>query len=118
MILVDTSVWVEHFRKGNARLSEFLNDGEVACHPFVVGELACGHLSNREEILSLLAALPVVQVAEHEEALHLVSKYKLQGSGLAWIDIHLLSSALLSRCSLFTLDKKLKSAAKALKIEA
>ena len=116
MVLVDTSVWVEHFRRGNARLGELLHDGEVACHPFVVGELACGHLQNRDEILALLGALPAVQVAEHEEALHLVSEYKLQGSGLGWVDIHLLSSALLSRCSLVTLDKKLKSAAKALKI--
>jgi len=117
MVLVDTSVWVEHFRRGNERLEALLNDGEVACHPYVVGELACGHLQNRDEILALLGALPVVQVAEHGEALHLVSEFQLHGSGLGWVDIHLLSSALLSRCSLFTLDKKLKTAAKALKIK-
>jgi predicted nucleic acid-binding protein len=118
MVLVDTSVWVEHFRRGNERLEVLLNDGGVACHPYVVGELACGHLQNRDEILALLGALPVVQVAEHEEALHLVSEFQLQGSGLGWVDIHLLSSALLSRCSLFTLDKKLKTAAEALKIKS
>jgi len=117
MVLVDTSVWVEHFRKGNAHLRKLLNDGEVVCHPFIIGELACGRLQNRSEILDLLEALTVVEVAEHEEALHLVAKHELQFSELGWIDIHLLSSALLNRCNLFTLDKKLRSAAKILRIK-
>ena len=99
MVLVDTSVWVDHFRKGNAGLTKLLNEGEVLCHPFIVGELGCGNLRNRDEILGLLVALPEVQVAEQEEALHLVSEHKLHGSGLGWIDVHLLASALLNRCS-------------------
>ena len=67
MILVDTSVWIDHLRKGDRELARFLNEGVVLCHPFVIGELACGNLRNRSEILSLLAALPAAPVASHEE---------------------------------------------------
>jgi hypothetical protein len=118
MILVDTSVWVDHLRKGNSRLSELLSEGAVLCHPFIVGELACGNLRNRVEILGLLAALPETHIAEHEEALHLVKHHHLHGRGLCWIDVHLLASALLNRCNLWTLDKSLDSAARVLKINA
>jgi predicted nucleic acid-binding protein len=116
MILVDTSVWVDHFRKSNASLSELLSEGAVFCHPFVIGELACGNLRNRDEILGLLAALPEAHVAEHEETLHLVKHHRLHGHGLGWIDAHLIASALLNRCNLWTSDKLLDSAARALKI--
>jgi predicted nucleic acid-binding protein len=116
MILVDTSVWIDHFRRGNKRLQALLNEEMVLCHSFVVGELACGNLHNREEILNLLAALPEGQVAEHSEVLHILHSHKLYGQGLGWIDSHLLASALLSDCDLWTLDKLLRSAAKQLGI--
>jgi predicted nucleic acid-binding protein len=111
MILVDTSVWVQHLRKGSDRLRSLLDEEQVVCHPFVIGELACGTLRNRQEILSLLDALPQAQVAEHEEVLHLLERRHLHGQGLGWIDAHLAASALLTGCSLWTLDKPLRRAA-------
>ena len=118
MILVDSSVWIGHLRKRDRELASLLNEGVVLCHPFVIGELACGNLKNRAEILSLLAALPASEVANHEEVLHMVSDRKLPGKGLGWIDVHLLASALLSKCTLWTKDKPLGSVARTLKVEA
>ncbi len=118
MILVDTSVWIDHLRKGDHELRSLLNEGVVLCHPFVIGELACGNLKNRDEILSLLAALPAALLASHEEGLHLVADRKLAGKGLGWIDIHLLASALLSKCTLWTKGKALGATAGSLKIGA
>jgi predicted nucleic acid-binding protein len=118
MILVDTSVWIDHLRKGDSKLEGLLDEGVVLCHPFVIGELACGNLKNRDEILSLLAAIPASLVASHEEGLHLVAEQKLTGKGLGWIDIHLLASALLSNCILWTKDRALGAAADSLKIGA
>jgi len=114
VILVDTSIWVDHLRRGSEALSALLNEGLVVCHPFVIGELACGKVSNRTEILSLLAALPAATIAEHDEALGLLGTHKLSGKGLGWIDVHLLAAALLSGCTLWTRDKALASAARAL----
>ena len=116
MVLVDTSVWVDHFRQGIPLLDDLLNVGEVATHPFVIGELACGNLKNRAEILRLFSSLPEVKVATHQEALHLVESQSLGGVGIGWIDVHLLSAALLSRTPLWTRDLKLHAAAKALGI--
>ncbi len=82
MILADTSVWVDHLRKGNKRLAGFLNEGVVLCHPFIIGELACGNLKNRNKILGMLAALPSIPIAEHDEVLHFISRHKLQGRGI------------------------------------
>ena len=110
MILVDTSVWIEHLRKGNAQLKSFLIDELVLSHPFVAGELACGGLRNREEILSLFAALPAARVAEHAEVLHFLKLHRLYGQGLGWIDVHLLASAMLSDCAIWTLDERLRKA--------
>ena len=108
MILVDTSIWVDHLRKGNKRLTTLLNDTQVACHPFVIGELACGNLKNRRRILDLLADLPRVDLAQHSEVLELVETRKLSGQGIGWIDAHLLASALLSGTPLWTADKRLR----------
>ncbi len=116
MILVDTSVWVQHLRKGSDRLRSLLDEERVFCHPFVIGELACGTLRNRQEVLRLLKALPQAQVAEHEEALHLLEERRLHGRGLGWIDAHLAASALLTGCSLWTFDKPLEKAASVLGI--
>jgi len=110
-VLVDTSVWIDHLRRTSPRLVDLLNRGAVAIHPFVVGELACGNLRNRREILGLLQALPESPVVEHEEALHLLETEKLQGRGLGWIDIHLLASARLQNAGLWSLDKTLVAAA-------
>ena len=108
MVLVDTSIWVSHFREGNAGLADLLNDGEVACHPFIIGELACGNLKNRTSILSLLSSLPTTIAAEHEEVLVFIESNRLMGKGLGYVDVHLITSALLTRVSIWTIDKKLE----------
>jgi len=111
MILVDTSVWIAHFCKGESGLAALLNEGSVLVHPFVIGELACGDLRNRARILSDLEALPSVDSATHEEVMRLMEDRRLWGLGIGWIDGHLLASALLSNCQLWTLDRKLVRAA-------
>lgn len=116
MILVDTSVWVDHLRQGVPLLGDLLAAGEVVTHPFVIGELACGNLANRTEILSLLSALPSVKVATHAEALHLVEAHHLPGQGLGWIDMHLLASARLSQTGLWSRDRRLHAVVKQLGI--
>ena len=107
MVLVDTSVWVAHFREGISGLEALLDEGDVMCHSFVIGELACGNLENRAEILSLLQALPMAAHAEHEEVMHFIESYSFMGKGLGYIDMHLLASAMLTKVPLWTLDKKL-----------
>lgn len=111
MILVDTSVWIAHFRKAGSRLGELLSEGLVMVHPFVLGELACGNLKNRVRILSDLEALPCAVSAAHEEVMRLIEARKLWGLGIGWIDAHLLASALLSDCQFWTLDGRLSHAA-------
>lgn len=96
MILVDTSVWVEHLRSGAIGLGELLIEGHVACHPFIIGELACGNLKNRTEILSLLHDLPTATRADDDEVFQFIEDHKLMGKGLGYIDIHLLMSAMLT----------------------
>ena len=117
MVLVDTSVWVAHLRAGNIGLETLLNDGHVVCHPFIVGELACGNLVNRSEILSLLETLPMATYAEHEEVMQFIENYSLMGKGLGYIDVHLLASSMLTKVPLWTLDKKLKDVSSKLGIE-
>jgi predicted nucleic acid-binding protein len=109
--LVDTSVWVEHFRRSGVGLKDLLTEGKVLCHPFVIGELACGRLRNRTTILTHLRALPETPVAEEEEVFHLLDGWRLHGRGLGWIDLHLLASARLAGSSLWTLDRPLQRAA-------
>lgn len=118
MTLVDTSVWVEHLRRGVPDLGALLERGDVGCHPFVVGELACGNLTRRAETLGLLAALPRVDVAEHDEVLAFVDRERLAGRGLGWVDVHLLASAQLSRAGLWSLDGRLDAAARRLGVAA
>ena len=115
MVLVDTSVWVAHLRKGDIRLKSLLNDGLAVCHPFIVGELACGNLKNMAEVLSLLQTLPSAVRAEHEDVLSFIEKYHLMGKGLGYVDMHLLASAFLSNIPLWTLNKKLNQTASLLK---
>ena len=108
MILVDTSVWIDHLRNGNAQLKELLNNNEVMIHPFIIGELACGSIRNRTEIISLLNELPFVVVAEHQEVLKLIETKKMYGKGIGLIDAHLIASVLLTNVRLLTLDKPLE----------
>ena len=116
MILVDTSVWVEHLRRGSIELIRLLETGEVLCHPFVIGELACGRLAQRGEILSLLRNLPQAPVALHHEVLAFVEARNLFGSGIGWIDAHLLVAAALGRVSLWTLGRRLSDAVRSLNL--
>ena len=111
MVLADTSVWVAHLRDGTIGLQGPLNEGDVVCHPFIVGELAGGNLRNRSEILSLLQALPMAVHAEHEEVIRFIESHRLMGKGLGYIDMHLVASTILTKVSLWTLDKKLNEVA-------
>lgn len=111
MVLVDTSIWVTHLRQGNRQLEKMLMDAEVVSHPFIIGELACGNLNNRDEILSLLQSLPMTPTIEFDEFLFFINQNHLMGKGVGFVDIHLLASAQLSGIPLWTADKRLKSAA-------
>ena len=111
MVLVDTSVWVAHLRQGAIGLAKLLHEDRVVAHPFIIGELACGNLKNRSEILTLLQALPQAVGAEHQEVRHFIEHYALMGKGLGYVDMHLLVSALLTGVSLWTLDRRLHGVA-------
>ena len=108
MVLVDTSVWIEHLRTGHRGLEVLLMEGHVVCHRLIIGELACGFIKNRKEILSLLSALPIATEAEHDEVMSFIDRYRLMGKGLGFIDVHLMASSVLSGTTLWTLDKILK----------
>ena len=112
MVLVDTSVWVSHLREGEVGLEKLLIAGEVICHPFIVGELACGNLKNRLEILTYLQSLPMTILAEDEEVLKFIENNHLMGKGLGYIDIHLIASAVLTDVPVWTFDKTLDKIAK------
>ena len=108
MIIVDTSVWIDHLRKGESRLGELLNAGKVLVHPFVIGELACGNLSNRDTVLALLHALPSTPVATNDEVLFYINRNELMGKGIGFIDVHLLASvSLAGDAQLWTRDRRL-----------
>jgi predicted nucleic acid-binding protein len=111
MVLVDTSIWVAHLRHGDRELENLLIDAEVICHPFIIGELACGNLRNRNEILSLLKSLPLALTIECDEFIFFVDRNRLMGIGIGFVDVHLLASAQLSEIPLWTAGKRLKSAA-------
>ena len=108
MILVDTSVWVDHFRHTEPRLVAALEEENVLTHPFIIGELACGNLRNRDEIFDLLKRLPVAPVATDREALQLIDGHRLMGRGIGFIDVHLLASTAISGTArLWTRDHRL-----------
>ena len=117
MILVDTSVWIDHLHKTVAALADALEREEVLTHPCVIGELACGELRNRREMLDLLAALPVATVATDDEVLQLIENRRLMGKGLGYIDVHLMASTILTpEAQLWTTDKRLLKVAEPLRI--
>jgi predicted nucleic acid-binding protein len=117
MILVDTSVWVDHLRTGEPRLADALNHGQVVVHPFVIGELACGNLRAREEVLHSLAHLPSARRASDEEAWFLIESRTLMGRGIGYVDVHLLAAALLDdEPRLWTRDRRLAAIAAELSV--
>ena len=118
MILVDTSVWIDHLRKGHRGLVALLEAGEVLVHPFVAGELACASLRNRAAFLALLEALPGATVATHDEAMRFLETHRLAARGLGYVDVHLLATAHLDRCRLLTLDRRLAREAARLRVAA
>lgn len=117
MLLVDTSIWIDHFRQGDAALGQALVDGTVLSHPFVIGELALGNIRQRGLILEALSALPSAILAEPAEVLHLVAVERLHGRGIGYVDAHLIASVRLTPGSvLWTRDKRLESVANELGI--
>ena len=111
MILADTSIWVEHLRKGTGLLAKLLEEDSIVIHPFIIGELACGSMKNRRKILDLLAELPVLKIAQHTEVMWFLEQNRLYGRGIGWIDANLLASASLSGTPILTSDRRLRSAA-------
>lgn len=108
MILADTSVWIRHLARRDERFVSALDEGDVCMHPFVLGELACGNLRNRTELLTLFGHLPGIPVATDAEVLVFIERRVLMGRGIGFVDAHLLASIALSRDTrLWTLDKRL-----------
>ena len=116
MILVDTSIWVEHLRRRHEGLAALLNRAEVVVHPFVLGEIALGALTHRATVLDLLAALPSISPVSHEEVLEAIERRGLAASGVGWVDAHLLASALVHRLPFWTLDRRLNVVARRLDV--
>ena len=117
MILVDTSVWIDHLRTGDPQLTALLQEAQVLAHPWVIGELALGQLSGRSEILRLLSNLPRATIATEAEVMTLVETRHLFGLGIGYVDAHLLAATLLTTgASLWTRDKRLAAAAADLEI--
>jgi predicted nucleic acid-binding protein len=112
VILVDTSVWVDHLRQDEPELRRLLERGQVVCHPFVIGELAMGSMKNRNAILGSLSDLPTAEIARDEEVLHFVSAHALFGYGIGYVDAHLLAATqLTSGSSIWTHDRRLQEIA-------
>jgi predicted nucleic acid-binding protein len=117
VILVDTSVWIDHLRSGEPLLVAALEGGRVLMHPFVLGELACGNLANRSEVLELLGGLPAAPSATDPEALEFIERRTLMGRGSGYIDVHLLASIALSGDALlWTRDRRLAAVATELEV--
>lgn len=111
MILVDTSVWVDHLRRGDARLADLLTSAAVAVHPFVIGELACGSLRRGSEVVTLLAELPAATTVSHDEVIQFITHHRLGGRGIGYVDAHLLASAVVDGVPLWSRNKALNAEA-------
>ena len=114
-ILVDTSVWINHFRHNSPALRRLLDNDLVVCHPLVIGEIACGNMKHRSEVIESLAVLPTTPIIEYQEVLTFIETHKLFGQGLGWIDVHLLASTMLQHVTLWTLGQPLRNAARRLR---
>jgi len=112
VILVDTSIWIDHFRYGDADLRKIIEDDRLLCHPFVVGELALGSLREREAVIAFLSAQREAVIATHAEVMTVIERHSIFSMGIGYTDAHLLTSTLLDRrSSLWTRDKRLAAAA-------
>jgi predicted nucleic acid-binding protein len=112
VILVDSSVWIDHLRHGDHALARLLESGQVMMHPFIVGEVALGHLRQREQVLADLQDLPQTRVAADSEVLHFVEECALYGRGIGYVDAHLLASLRLTPGThIWTLDRRLAAVA-------
>jgi predicted nucleic acid-binding protein len=112
VILVDTSVWIDHLRKNNLQLVQLLGKSRVLTHPFIIGELACGNLHKRSHFLMLMENLPLGKEASDQEALYFIEHNQLMGRGIGYIDVHLMAStALTAEAKIWTYDKRLKNRA-------
>jgi predicted nucleic acid-binding protein len=112
VILVDSSVWIDHFRKADSTLAALLASRVVMCHPFVIGELTLGQISKRQAVLAALGVLPMMPVVPHDDVLAFVERHQLMGCGIGWTDVHLLASTLVGgRVSLWSRDLRLAAAA-------
>ena len=111
MIIVDTSIWIDHFRQSSLRLVGLLNATQVMVHPFVIGEIALGTIKNRKAVLDGLAGMPQAPVATLPEVFAFIETAKLAGSGIGYVDAHLLASAKLAGALVWTSDKPLAAAA-------
>jgi len=117
LILIDTSVWIDHLHKSHPQVVGALEREDVATHPFIIGELACGSIANRNEVLHLLSALPTITVATHDEVLIVIERHGLMGRGIGYIDAHLITSVMLTETArLWTADKRLHEIAATLGI--
>ena len=118
-VLADTSIWIDHFRRSDARLEEFLDRGDVVMHPFVIGELLLGHVPRIAEMMADLRSLPKPNVANTDEILEFIARRKLPGSGIGYVDVHLLAAATLTpEVAVWTRDKRLLAAAQSLALDA
>jgi predicted nucleic acid-binding protein len=115
-VLIDTSIWIDHLRRGDRHLVALLRQNRVLMHPAILGELACGVIPQREQFLLLWLALPRVAKVSFEEAWSLLEHRMLWGRGLGWTDIHLLASTLISGNILWTRDRALRDTAQQLSI--
>jgi predicted nucleic acid-binding protein len=119
MILADTSIWIDHFRRSEQRLARFLDRGEVVMHPFVIGELVLGYVPRIAEMIVDLRTLPKATMADTDEVLKFIAHRKLSGSGIGYVDAHLLAAAALApETFLWTRDKRLHAAAQSLSLAA
>ena len=117
MIVVDTSIWIDHLRAGDDLLAKLLNAGRVLTHPFVIGELALGTMRQRETILEALSNLPSAELARDAEVLSFINRQALFGRGIGYVDVHLLASARLTAgAQLWTRDYRLRSVAEELEL--
>jgi len=111
MILLDTSVWVDHLRRGDALVVQVLESRQAAAHAFVIGELACGNLKSRARVIDLLRALPRLAMATDDEVLYFIERHELMGRGIGYVDAHLLAAAAIGDSFLWTRDKRLREIA-------
>ena len=118
MTLVDTSIWINHFRSAEEELVRLLEDGLAGTHPFVIGELAAGNLKGRSKTIGALQSLPQAAIAGEAEVHYLLENRQLWGLGLGWVDLHLLTAAAISRWRLLTADRVMRDAAAKLKINS